>query len=182
MIRLCSTSATRAKLLKEFNINFLQSKVEFDEDSIKENNPKSFVYSVAKGKLKEALKSYSLEMPLLVADTVVSANGEILRKARDREDAKRILLKQSGNSVDIITATFFKGESFEFSDISKTTYAFDNFNLDDLEEYLNSGEWIGKAGACMVEGFCKKYIKSVTGLESNAMGLPVEKLLPWLEF
>jgi len=182
MIRLCSTSATRAKLLKEFNINFIQSKIEFDEDSIKENNPKSFVYSVAKGKLKEALKSYPLEMPLLVADTVVSANGEILRKARDREDAKRILLKQSGNSVDIITATFFKGESFEFNNISKTTYAFDNFNLDDLEEYLNSGEWIGKAGACMVEGFCKKYIKSVTGLESNAMGLPVEKLLPWLKF
>jgi len=42
MIRLYSTSATRAKLLKEFNINFIQSKIEFDEDSIKENNPNEF--------------------------------------------------------------------------------------------------------------------------------------------
>jgi len=33
----------------------------------------------------------------------------------------------------------------------------------------------------MVEGFCKKYIKSVQGYESTAMGLSVEKLLPWLK-
>jgi septum formation protein len=66
--------------------------------------------------------------------------------------------------------------------ISDTKYQFADFVSDDLENYLASGEWQGKAGACMVEGFCKKYIKSVVGLESNAMGLQVEKLLPWLNF
>jgi len=34
----------------------------------------------------------------------------------------------------------------------------------------------------MVEGFCKKYIKEVIGLESTAMGLQAEKLMPWLDF
>ncbi len=38
-----------------------------------------------------------------------------------------------------------------------------------------------KAGACMVEGFCKRYIKEVVGLESTAKGLSIEKLLPFLE-
>jgi len=50
-----------------------------------------------------------------------------------------------------------------------------------LEAYLDSNEWMGKAGACMVEGFCKKYIKEVRGLESTAMGLGIEQLLPFIK-
>ena len=61
-------------------------------------------------------------------------------------------------------------------DISQTDYVFDNFNQDALDAYLDSGEWRGKAGACMVEGFCKSYIKEVRGFESTAMGLSVEVL------
>lgn len=49
-----------------------------------------------------------------------------------------------------------------------------------LHHYLESDEWRGKAGACMVE-FCKSYIEKVVGLESTAMGLSVEKtFLPFL--
>ena len=50
----------------------------------------------------------------------------------------------------------------------------------DFEAYLNTDAWVGKAGACMVEGFCKSNIQEVTGLESTAMGLSVERLLPFL--
>ncbi|MBD3806311.1 MAG: septum formation inhibitor Maf, partial [Sulfuricurvum sp.] len=39
----------------------------------------------------------------------------------------------------------------------------------------------GKAGACMVEGFCKPYIREVRGFESTAMGLSIEVLKPFLE-
>ena len=182
MVRLCSMSPTRAKLLEKFNIKFTQSPIDFDEDKIKESLAKSFVYKVAKGKLDAALSKYSLDLPILVADTVVSANGKILRKAKDKKDAREILLEQSGNKISIISATILKSKKLEFIDISATHYLFKEFNQDDLEEYLDSNNWQGKAGACMVEGFCKKYIKEVIGLESNAMGLPVEKIIPWLEF
>ncbi len=182
MVRLCSSSKTRAKLLKSFNIEFIQSPVDFDEESIIEQSPKSFVYSVVKGKLESALNSYSLDIPLLVADTVVEANGEILRKAKSVKEAKEILLKQSGNSISIITAQALKKDGFLFLDISDTKYIFNEFEKKDLENYLDSWQWQGKAGACMVEGFCKKYIKEVIGLESTAMGLSVEKIIPWLEF
>jgi len=181
-VRLCSSSQTRAKLLDSFNIKYIQSPVDFNEDSIKEQNPKSFVYSVVKGKYQEALKRYDLTLPILVADTVVTNGVDILRKAKSKEEAKEILLKQSGKSISIITATILRGKDFEFSDISQTKYIFKEFDKKDLQEYLDSNLWQGKAGACMVEGFCKKYIKEVIGLETNAMGLPVEKLLPWIEF
>ena len=65
-------------------------------------------------------------------------------------------------------------------DISQTDYIFKDFNQDDLERYLDSGEWRGKAGACMVEGFCKTYIKEVRGFESTAMGLNTDILKVWL--
>jgi len=180
MLRLCSSSETRAKILNGFDIEYIHSSVDFNEDSIKEVEPKNFVYRVVQGKLKSAIKEYGLSIPILVADTVIEANGEILRKAKTVDEAKDILLKQSGNSISIITALIYKKEGFEFIDISATKYLFKEFEQNDLQNYLNSGLWQGKAGACMVEGFCKKYIKEVIGLESNAMGLQVEKLLPWI--
>ncbi len=182
MVRLCSSSDTRAALLKSFGIEFIQSPIEFDEDSIKTKDAKSFVYEVAKGKYKKALQEFDVEIPILVADTVIEANGEILRKAKNKEEAKKILEQISGSEISIITASILKKDKMEFIDISTTKYEFKEFDKEDLQKYLDSKEWEGKAGACMVEGFCKKYIKKTQGLESNAMGLPVEKIKPWLEF
>ena len=68
-----------------------------------------------------------------------------------------------------------------FADYAFTVYTFAPFDKSDLKNYIESGEWSGKAGACMVEGFCKPYIKSVEGLESCAMGLTIEKLEPWFD-
>jgi len=182
MLRLCSNSQSRALLLKQHNIEFIQSAVNFDEDSIKAKSAKEFVYKVAKGKYKKALEEFSLELPILVADTVIEADNKILRKAKTKEEAKKILHTISGNFIKIITASILKSKKLEFIDISTTSYYFAPFEKEDLEAYLASNEWQGKAGACMVEGFCKKYIQKVEGLESNAMGLAVEKIKPWLEF
>jgi len=74
----------------------------------------------------------------------------------------------------------YQSKTMKIVDISTTEYLFDAFDLDDIEAYIASGEWRGKAGACMVEGFCKKYIKSVKGHESTAMGLNTELLRRFL--
>jgi len=67
------------------------------------------------------------------------------------------------------------------NNISVTYYNFKIFKSVDLESYLESNLWQGKADSCMVEGFFKKYIKSVHGHESRAMGLNVERLLGWMK-
>ena len=180
-IRLCSNSETRAKLLRDFGVDFIQSSVEFDEDSLEYQDAKAFVYYASKGKLEVAQNIYSLDIPILTADTVVvGEDGEILRKAKDEDDAIRILKAQSGKEIAIITAIHLKSKEFYFIDLSATHYKFSEFDDDTLQEYIKSGEWRGKAGACMVEGFCKRYIKEVRGLESTAMGLQVEKIIPWI--
>ena len=176
-IRLCSQSESRAAILRSVGIDFIQSPVDYDEEQIIANSPKNFVYQATVGKYEAALKAFDYkEMPLLVSDTVVTSQGHILRKAKSLEDARAILQKQSGNITSIVTCMIYKSEALEILDISSTDYIFDTFDEEDLEEYLTSGEWQGKAGGCMVEGFCKPYIREVKGYESCAMGLSVEVL------
>lgn len=182
MIRLGSNSPTRAKILTENKIEFIQNGGNFDEDSIKTENPKSFVYQATLGKYNELYKKYGIEdMPLIVADSVVTSNGELLRKAKDKEDAKRMLELQSGSKTSVITCMIFKSKEKEVIDISITTYEFGNFDKRHMEKYIESKECFGKAGAIMVEGFCKPYIKNVKGLQSTAMGLCVEKLKSFMD-
>ena len=177
MLRLCSKSQTRAKLLEEANIPFTQSGVDFDEESIDAQSPKSFVYEAVRGKFEAATRRFDYkQMPLLVADSVVTAHGQILRKAKCIDDARNLLMSQSGSKVAIVTCMRYKSERIELLDISQTVYDFAPFDMDALERYLQSGAWRGKAGACMVEGFCKEYITHQHGYESTAMGLSVETL------
>ena len=177
MIRLASGSETRAILLEKANILFLQESVDFDEDSIVASSPKNFVYQATVGKYEANLKVFGYQdYPLLVADTVVTSQNQILRKARCIDDARNILMTQSGNITSIVTCMIYQSKSKKIIDISQTDYIFDAFDMDDLDKYLESGEWRGKAGACMVEGFCKSYIKEVRGNESTAMGLNTELL------
>jgi len=87
-IVLGSSSITRAELLTRFGVPFIQRDAGFDEESLRINDPAHFVYHATKGKMQSYLETYDLEMPVLCADTVVTANGEILRKAKDKEDAR----------------------------------------------------------------------------------------------
>jgi len=181
MLRLASSSITRAELLRAAGIPFIQESVDFDEDSIIASSPKNFVYQATLGKYRVNLERFGCtDYPLLVADTVVTAQGKILRKAKDETDARSILETQSGSDVSIITCMIYKTPRLELLDISSTRYFFDPFDREDMERYLQGGDWKGKAGACMVEGFCKSYIREVRGYESTAMGLSVEVLRPFV--
>jgi len=182
MICLCSSSESRALLLNNFGVDFIQKSTAYDEEQITTPIAKNFVYTASKGKLEAAIREFGLDTPLLCADTVIAAaDGSILRKAKDVEDARRILRIQSGSTISIISSLHYQSKTLAFSDISATHYQFASFETADLEAYLESGLWQGKAGGCMVEGFCKKYIQSVQGYESTAMGLQVEVLLPWIK-
>jgi len=181
MLRLASSSLTRAQLLNAAGIPFFQESIDFDEDAIVSSCPKNFVYQATLGKYRVNYEKFGcLDYPLLVADTVVTAQGKILRKAKDEADARAILQTQSGSDVSILTCMIYKTPSLELLDISSTRYFFDLFNPDDVDRYIASGDWRGKAGACMVEGFCKSYIRQTRGYESTAMGLSIEILKPFL--
>jgi septum formation protein len=177
VIRLGSNSPTRALILKQAGIEFIQQGGCFDEDAITTTHPKSFVYEATLGKFNELFKKHGInDYPLLVADTVVTCNNKLLRKAKDKKDARQMLELQSNNEVKIITCMIYQSKECKLIDIASTTYWFKPFDARHLNAYIDSNECMGKAGAIMVEGFCKPYIKAVRGYESTAMGLCIENL------
>ncbi len=182
-IILASNSPSRAELLRRANIEFIQNGVDFNEDAIDTKVPKDFAYLASKGKLEVAKEKFGLDIPILTADSVVTTgSGTLLRKPKNLEDARRILELQSGAEIAIISAMHLYSKKSYIMDISATFYKFKEFDKERVEEYLEIREWEGKAGGCMVEGFCKRYISEVKGYESTARGLQIEKLLGWLEY
>jgi septum formation protein len=179
-IILCSSSPTRAKLLKEAGIPFRQFAPQFNEEKIATSDGYRFVVEASYGKLKSCLEKFPNRI-VVSADTIVTDGREILRKAKNREEAREILLKQSGNQIKIVTGMWVSKSGHLFGRVEETIYQFAPFDPEDLEEFLESEEWKGKAGACIVEGFCGKYIQWVKGYQSTAMGLPVEELKRILE-
>ena len=181
MLILASNSATRAKILQDARISFSQKGVDFDEESINASTPEALVYKIAKGKFHRFTELFGKCQKVLCADTVVVCDGRVLGKAKERNDARKMLELQSGNRVDILTAMIYSTPTLYLEELAKTSYLFKPYDLEEMNMYLDSNEWEGKAGACMVEGFCKPYIQNVIGFESTAKGLCVETLRPFLE-
>ncbi|MBN2964842.1 septum formation inhibitor Maf [Sulfurospirillum sp. T05] len=181
MVILASQSPTRAALLTKAGIAFRQCGVDFDEEALPYTSPRQFAYYATKGKCERFLELYGLKTPVLAADTVVTCKGKLLQKAPTPEAARAMLALQSGSEVAIMTCMMYRTSRLAYTDFSVTRYHFAPFGEEAVEAYLASDAWQGKAGAVMVEGFCKPYIRDVVGFESTAMGLCIEKLLPFLE-
>lgn len=180
---LASTSSVRAEILRQHHIEFKQVESGFDEDSIICDKPKSFVWQTCIGKLLcacENLGQAGLARGIMAADSVVCVDGVMQRKAKNLKLAKDMLEFQSGKILYIFTAMGYKSHKGEFYDLSETSFKLKHFDKNDMQAYLDSMQWQGKAGCVMVEGFHKKYILFQKGLESSALGLSIEKFLPFL--
>lgn len=186
---LASTSPTRADILRAHNIAFIQMESGFNEDTLSTNNPKTFVLQACANKLQSTLAKLNankeleraLKFGILCADSVISVEGQLLRKAKTIQDARNMLEFQSAKRISVLTAMSYQSERGVFLDMSVCHLELSRFSPISLEHYLESREWEGKAGCVMVEGFHKPYIRRQIGLESCARGLSVEKLLAFLE-
>lgn len=176
MIYLASGSPTRAQILKEGGVEFIQISFDFDESGISKQDARSYSYRVALSKKTQFFKIYENYDRVLFADSSVVAGDQILGKARDEADALRMLSLQSGAVSSVYTAMIFVSKNLQLAALSVASYKFAKFSEADLREYIASGDWRGKAGAMSIEGFNEKYILSSRGSKSTAMGLDLEIL------
>lgn len=92
-----------------------------------------------------------------------------------------MLLMQSGASASVFTAMAVVSAKFDIFSLSKTTFKFAPYDDKRLKDYLKSGDWQGKAGAMMIEGFSGEFVLSCEGSLKNAMGLDVDILKAFYE-
>lgn len=115
------------------------------------------------------------------ADTVVSAEGRILGKPADREDAAGMLAMLSGRSHEVYTGVTLiyrsvSGQVRRKSFHERTEVVFYPMSRAEIERYVSTGDCMDKAGAYGIQGLCARYIREIRGDYNNVVGLPAGRL------
>lgn len=113
------------------------------------------------------------------ADTVVAADdGDIIGKPLDRADAERILRTLMGTRHRVITGICLALPDLRVClvDHVTTTVEMRPLTDDDFRAYLDTGLWMGKAGAYGIQDKEDPFVASIDGSFSNVVGLPMERL------
>jgi septum formation protein len=112
---------------------------------------------------------------VLGADTVVALGGLILGKPADQDEARRMLSGLSGTRHAVITGVAViapGGDRLVASDVTHVTMR--KIASREIDEYVASGEWVGKAGAYAIQETADRFVQSIEGSFSNVIGLPME--------
>jgi septum formation protein len=89
----------------------------------------------------------------------------------------------SGNRHEVLSGitVYDSGTGIGRSECSVSTVQFSKMSSDEVDSYIDGGEWVDKAGAYAIQGRAALYIQSIEGSYHNIVGLPVEKLYTLLK-
>jgi septum formation protein len=157
-----------------------------DETPKRGEVPRNLARRLAREKLDAALLSLKDDAELagalvLAADTVVSVGRRVLPKAETIEEAAACLRLLSGRSHRVHTALAFAGARGHVRRrLVETRVRFKRLSREDVESYIASGEWRGKAGGYAVQGFAGAFVVKLNGSYSNVVGLPLYEAMALL--
>lgn len=176
---LASGSPRRRVLLAMLQVPVDAVAADLDEDAIAAGlDPMEAVAVLAKAKA-EAVDGG--ERPVLAADTVVSLDDTILGKPADRDHARQLLRRQSGQVVQVISCVAVKATDGAIDDrIAISTLRVDPLTDEMIETYLATGDADDKAGALAVQGAAKEFTELLDGSRSNVVGLPLAETIELL--
>jgi len=113
---------------------------------------------------------------ILAADTIASLGGLVFGKPVDRDDARRILQSLSGTTHQVITGVTLldasNGATVTHHDSTAVTIR--RLSEREIEDYLDSGAWEGKAGAYGIQDKGDAFVETIDGSFTNVVGLPME--------
>ena len=114
-----------------------------------------------------------LRFPVLGADTVVELDGAILGKPADRTEAEAMLRRLSGREHQVHTAVAVQHEARLELRLSSSRVRLAELDAASIARYLETGEYLGKAGAYGVQGRAGAFVEYIEGSYSGIMGLPL---------
>jgi septum formation protein len=173
---LASRSPRRQQLLRDAGYEFTIDPADVDE----ENYPPSWLPSevaleLAKSKANKVSERHPEDV-VLAADTVVAFGDRVIGKPKDAKDARRILYLLSGTTHIVITgvAVVRRSSGFFRSARVMSSVRMRQLTSTQIEKYLETGEWEGKAGAYGIQDR-DPFVERVAGNHTNIVGLPMQK-------
>ena len=111
---------------------------------------------------------------VLAADTTVATGRSIIGKPRDRSEAREFLCKLSGRRHRVITSVAVgSGDGYFGHRTVQTIVKMKRLSEQELSDYLETDEWLGKAGAYAIQGAAAAFIPWIRGSFSAVVGLPL---------
>lgn len=172
---LASSSPRRQSLLSEAGYHFETAPADIDEESYPSGLlPSGVAEHLAYAKASVVANRYPEDV-ILGADTVVAFGDQLLGKAKDADDARRILSLLSGTTHLVITgvAVICRASKFERRTRVLSAVRMRNMSAEHIEKYIATGDWIGKAGAYGIQD-SDPFVSRLTGSHTNIVGLPMD--------
>lgn len=177
---LASGSPRRLALINQAGIepDALQP-ADVDEIPKRGELPRACANRLARAKAEAAFATVRIDEELrgsfiLAADTVVAVGRRILPKAELLDEASQCLRLLSGRNHRVYTSVCLvtPKETFRHR-LVETRVRFKRLSEEDIEAYLASGEWRGKAGGYAAQGLAGTFIVKIVGSYTNVVGLPL---------
>ncbi|WP_159946349.1 Maf-like protein [Rhizobium sp. 18065] len=184
---LASGSPRRLDLLKQAGIEPARlMPMDLDETPQKSEHPRSLARRLSADKAKAAHEVTRQDLAwkdgyILAADTVVAVGRRILPKAEYMEEASSALHLLSGRSHWVFTGVCLIAPDGKLRQkIVETKVRFKRLSGYDIECYLASGQWRGKAGAYAIQGIAGTFVQKLVGSYTNVVGLPLFETMQML--
>jgi septum formation protein len=179
---LASASPRRLDLLRQIGlVPAFVDPAQIDETPLPRELPAAHAKRLAGAKADAVLPRHP-GVFLLAADTVVACGRRILPKAEDEETAARCLSLLSGRRHRVLGAVEVAApDGRRLRRLVMTAVAFKRLSKNEIERYLASGEWRGKAGGYAIQGLAAAFIPWINGSYPNVVGLPLAEVWVMLQ-
>jgi septum formation protein len=154
--------------------------VAVEVDEVEEGDPREVARGNAVRKARVALTGARPADTVLGADTVVALAGRILPKPRDAEQARAWLRSLSGREHLVVSAICVAAGGAEREAASGTMVRFRPLTEAEIDWYVGTREWRGKAGGYAIQGRGAALVEAISGDYWTVVGLPVPALLALL--
>lgn len=182
-----SRSPRRIELLESVGLAVTLGASDVDESPLLGEEPHVYVERIARAKLSAACSATEndRQQAVLVADTTVTVDGDILGKPRDRQHASDMLARLVGRTHEVLTcyglALLGPGSaavsSHEVVRTVATRVSMRPCSRDVIERYVASEEPLGKAGAYAIQGLGASLVERIEGSYTGVVGLPLCEVL-----
>jgi septum formation protein len=171
---LASASTRRKELLDQ--IGLVPDQVlpaEMCEDPLKNELPRQLATRLADAKATHVSNSFNNDF-VLAADTVVACGRRSLAKATSEEEAQKFLQMLSGRSHRVYSGIcLIAPGGKKVSRMVMTNVYFKKLTKTEIQNYIETNEWCGKAGAYAIQGLASVFVRRINGSYSNVVGLPL---------
>jgi septum formation protein len=173
-IVLASASPRREELLRRIVDRFDVVPSRVEEPT--RGRPASRVLEAARVKARDV--AARTEGIVIGADTVVVDRRSVLGKPSSRDEAARMLSRLSGRQHEVLTGlcVIAVHRSDERTAVERTKVRFRSLSGREIAAYLDTGEYVDKAGAYGIQGRAAGFVERICGDYTNVMGLPVCRL------